>query len=287
MKQEDLKIGEYIESGILESYVLGMLNANERAEVEAMADKHPEVKAVLLELEETLGDMALAESVAPPTGLKENILAAAFAEEDTPLHSLPADEPMVKPLPDVEFKERPKSSLNFMAIAASVVLLLSLGININQYQSLQTLKKDLHHTEMRVAELESENQVMVANFKDVEQNLAVLRDPNTATFIMRGVEGRDPNYRANIYWNSSTETVYLDVKALPKAPQGKQYQLWALKDGKPIDMGVFNALDTEQVLLKMGSIPGADAFAVTLEKAGGVPSPTLEEMYVYGEPVQS
>ncbi len=104
---------------------------------------------------------------------------------------------------------------------------------------------------------------------------------------MKGVEGRDPNYRANIYWNSTTEIVYLDVKSLPDAPNGKQYQLWALKDGKPIDMGVFNAVDTEKALLEMGSVPGADAFAVTLEKAGGVPSPTLEEMYVYGTPIQS
>ena len=164
---------------------------------------------------------------------------------------------------------------------------MSLGINFKMYTNLQDLKSELYDTEMRVAELESENQVMVANFKDVEQNLAVLRDPNTATFVMKGIEGRDPNYRANIYWNSTTETVYLDIKSLPEAPSGKQYQLWALKDGAPIDMGVFNALDTKEKLLEMGSVPGADAFAVTLENAGGVASPTLEEMYVYGEPVQS
>ncbi len=261
-----------------------MISAEERAEVEAMAAEHPEVRKAILELEEALGDLAIAESVTPPPSWKEDILANAFAAVEG------KQKPIVKALPtnpETTKTQEPKSNFGFLAIAATVVLLVSLGINFKMYLTLQDVKEDLYDTEMRVAELENDNQVMVANFKDVEQNLAVMRDPNTATFVMKAIEGRDPNYRANIYWNSTTETVYLDIKSLPQAPTGKQYQLWALKDGKPIDMGVFNALDTEKMLLEMGSVPGADAFAVTLEVAGGVPSPTMEEMYVYGEPVQS
>lgn len=276
-----MNIGEYIESGVLEIYVLGMISPEEKAEVEAMAAKHPEVKNAIREMEEALGDLALAQSVSPPPSWKEDVLAAAFAAVDNEA------KPIVKSLPKNSEAQKPKSSFAFLAAAASIVLLVSLGVNLIMYQTLQDVKGDLYDTEMRVAELESDNQVMVANYKNVEQNLAVMRDPNTATFIMKGVDGRDPAYRANIYWNSSTETVYLDVKSLPIAPSGKQYQLWALKDGKPIDMGVFDALDTESLLLEMGSVPGADAFAVTLEVAGGVASPTMEEMYVYGTPVQS
>lgn len=284
MKQEELNIDEYIESGVLEIYALGMISPEEKAEVEAMAAEHPEVRKAILELEEALGDLAIAESVKPPPSWKEDILANAFAAVEG------KEKPVAKALPrdTVTYETHgPKSSFGFLAIAATVVLLVSLGINFKMYLTLQNVKGELYDTEMRVAELENDKQVMVANFKNVEQNLAVMRDPNTATFVMKGIEGRDPNYRANIYWNSTSETVYLDVKSLPEAPSGKQYQLWALKDGTPIDMGVFNALDTEQILLEMGSVPGADAFAVTLEKAGGVASPTLEEMYVYGGPVQS
>ena len=67
-------------------------------------------------------------------------------------------------------------------------------------------------------------------------------------------------------------------------PADKQYQLWALKDGQPIDMGVFDPVTPEDGLLEMGRVPGADAFAVTLEPRGGSANPTLEEMYVYGTP---
>lgn len=278
-----MNTGEYIESGILESYVLGMLSHDENAEVDAMAARYPEVKAAILELEKTMEELGQAYSVAPDPALKENILQAAFAEvpdsAEDPIRTLKSNDPAPK-------DRSSRSTLSFLAIAASVVLLLSLGINIMQYFALQRMEDELQSTQMRIAELESENQVMVANYKEVVQDISVLRDPHTATFIMKAVEGRDPAYNANVYWNATTEIAYLDVKQLPEAPAGKQYQLWAIKDGKPMGMAVFNAGDTQAGLMEMGHVHGADAFAVTLENAGGAPSPTMEEMYVYGTPVQ-
>lgn len=283
-----MNTGDYIESGILESYVLGMLGPQESAEVEAMATEHPEVRKAVRELEETLLEMADANRVEPDPAWKDEILSAAIAEESKATN--PEKQPVVKPLQGAAVgseADQKNNSINWLAVAATIILLISLGINMMQYRSLERIEEKLDETELRVAELESENQVMVANYKDVQQDLRVLRDPGTATFIMKGVEGRDPNYLANIYWNSTTEKVYLDVKSLPEAPAGKQYQLWALKDGKPVDMGVFDVIADAESLLEMGAVPGADAFAVTLEQAGGVESPTLEAMYVYGEPVQS
>ncbi len=172
MKREELNTVEYIESGILEIYALGMLSEAERAEVEDMAAKYPEVKQALREIEEALGDMALSESVSPPPALKDDILTAAFEAEQT---SEGRDEPIVKPLnAQAEKAGTSSNSFSFLAVAATVVLLVSLGVNFWQYQKVETLEKDLEKTEMRVAELESDNQVMVANFKDVQQNLAIL-----------------------------------------------------------------------------------------------------------------
>lgn len=281
-----MNTGEYIESGILESYVLGMLSHDENVEVQAMAARHPEVKAAILELEKTLEELGQAYSVSPDPALKQTILEAAFAG-DNPDSGHSQTVRTLKNDDSSPGSGSSRSTLSFMAIAASVVLLLSLGINIMQYLSLQRMEDELQSTQMRIAELESENQVMVANYKEVVQDISVLRDPHTATFVMKAVEGRDPTYNANVYWNATTEIAYLDVKQLPEAPAGKQYQLWAIKDGKPMGMAVFNAGDTQAGLMEMGHVHGADAFAVTLEKAGGAPSPTMEEMYVYGTPVQS
>ncbi|MNG37643.1 Anti-sigma-K factor rskA [compost metagenome] len=70
---------------------------------------------------------------------------------------------------------------------------------------------------------------------------------------------------------------------LPANDQDHQYQLWALVDGKPVDLGVFDAkADSAHILLKMKEINGAQAFAVTLEKRGGSATPTMTQMIVMG-----
>jgi anti-sigma-K factor RskA len=82
-----------------------------------------------------------------------------------------------------------------------------------------------------------------------------------------------------VYWDKSTGQVYVYASKLPTPEAGKQYQLWALKDGKPVDAGVF---DINGELQQMKRITEADAFAVTLEPVGGSETPTLELLYVVG-----
>ncbi|MEZ4904504.1 MAG: anti-sigma factor [Spirosomataceae bacterium] len=80
--------------------------------------------------------------------------------------------------------------------------------------------------------------------------------------------------------NPNTQEVQLNVLSLPTPTSDKQYQLWALVGGNPVDLGVF---DVNTAMQKMKAIPKADAFAVTLEKKGGSPTPHLEELYVMGK----
>jgi anti-sigma-K factor RskA len=58
--------------------------------------------------------------------------------------------------------------------------------------------------------------------------------------------------------------------------------LWALVDGKPVDLGVFDADDTLIGLKAMKSIGVLQTFAVTLEPRGGSVAPTLEKLMVLG-----
>jgi anti-sigma-K factor RskA len=62
---------------------------------------------------------------------------------------------------------------------------------------------------------------------------------------------------------------------LPDPPTDKQYQLWALLDGKPVDAGTFNVNSDSIQLQEVRNIANAQAFAITLEHKGGVRSPTL------------
>ncbi len=69
------------------------------------------------------------------------------------------------------------------------------------------------------------------------------------------------------------------VENLPTPPTDKQYQLWALVDGKPVDAGMITDLEDLQAMKEM---PEAQAFAITLEPKGGSVNPTLEQLYVIG-----
>ncbi len=80
--------------------------------------------------------------------------------------------------------------------------------------------------------------------------------------------------------------MYLVVKNMPKLSNDQQYQLWALIDGKPKDLGVFDATD-DKVILKMKNTQKAQAFAITIEKKGGSPSPTLDSMQSLGKTLQN
>jgi mannose-6-phosphate isomerase-like protein (cupin superfamily) len=69
------KISEYIESGILELYVMGMLSAAEAVEVEKMMAMHPEVMQEVSTIERSLEKYAQANAVEPHATVKPLLLA--------------------------------------------------------------------------------------------------------------------------------------------------------------------------------------------------------------------
>lgn len=77
-----MNITEYIESGILEEYCLGLLNADEQAAVLQICSLFPEVKMELTAIEKTIETMAANRAIAPADDLKKKILnSLGFSDE--------------------------------------------------------------------------------------------------------------------------------------------------------------------------------------------------------------
>ena len=77
--------------------------------------------------------------------------------------------------------------------------------------------------------------------------------------------------------------MYIMIHHLPKSSQSKDYQLWATVDGKSVNVGIVQD-DIRGRFIEMNNVPaGATSFIVTLEKAGGTPTPTIEETYLAGK----
>src|SRR5207247_10616043 len=70
---------------------------------------------------------------------------------------------------------------------------------------------------------------------------------------------------------------FLVAAALPPPPAGKISELWATAGGKPLPAGLFTVDAEGKGSLAVAPLPGVatvDVFAVTLEPAEGVQSPT-------------
>jgi anti-sigma-K factor RskA len=90
-----------------------------------------------------------------------------------------------------------------------------------------------------------------------------------------------PGASAKIFWDTTSKDVYLMIHNLPEPATDKQYQLWALINNQPVDLGVFE-LRQKSLMVKMKNAQEAQAFAITLEPKGGSSAPT-GGMYLMGK----
>lgn len=270
---------EYISSGIVESYVLGLASQEEQLEFERMSSLHPEVKAAREAFETALEKQALDEAVAPPAHIKDKIFAAIANEPDQPL--INTSTPSINTM-----EQAPVITMGWLRYAAVASVILLLGSTIlnfyffNQYKEYSAKYDQLVSKQSQMA---SANQTLQTKLQDYESAINLIKDPQMAIVKMPAVAtSPNPASLATVYWDTRSKDVYMLVNNLPQASSDKQYQLWALVDGKPVDAGVFDVKEGLS-FIKMKNIPKAQAFAVTLEKHGGSESPTMTALYVLGK----
>lgn len=286
---------DYLESGILEQYALGELSAAEQAAVEAQAAQYPAVRTELADIQAALAGYAEAHALAPPAGLRERVLGNVLAQIAAPTSALRADVDAVAaanrpadpsraadsaaggvvrsfapaPAPAVP------ASRSGWALAASVALLLSLGGNFLLYSGWKNAKTELVALQNNQARIAATTQVVQREVGALRQQTQVLRSDEFRAVVLAGTKDA-PTARARVLFNPATHQVYVDVKRLPTLPAGKQYQLWALDNGKPVDAGLLaTATATGAELQLMKTVASAQAFAVTVEPVGGSAAPTM------------
>ncbi|WP_426492308.1 anti-sigma factor [Hymenobacter sp. 102] len=294
-----MNVQDYIESGILEEYACGVLSEAERAAVERIAREHPDVARELQQVITGLDAYAEAHAVTPPEAMRERVLAGwqqairATAEQEKTGSKTEASTAAPFMTASVASHERETAGVSEgvvrqlpapnglkWLIAASVALLLLSGLgNYLLYSRLQETEANLEVAQSEQSRYAATQQ---AALKERDQELAVLRSADFRAVELKGTP-KAPEAMARVYYNPKTKAVYVDVRNLPAPPSGKQYQLWALDNGKPVDAGVLaSATAAGDSIQQMKEIASAQAFAMTVEDAGGVSSPTLSTMTVIG-----
>lgn len=270
-----MDIQAYIQSGIVESYVLGLTSAEETTEVESLRTKHHEVEEAINEFALAVEEQVFENAIPPPPELKAKIIAAIKEEEGVD-EAMPLarhlEEGLVVPI---------SSMRNWRMVAAAAVILLIVSAALNYYFFNQySAKKEAYQALLSESQtLQANNEVYQTQLKEWQSAAAMMADTAMAMVKMRSTrKGKDD--AATVFWNTQTKDVYVMVNKLPDPQSGKQYQLWAMVDGKPVDAGVLDPSCSS--VCKMKNIPKAEAFAITLEKEGGNRTPNLKAIFVMG-----
>lgn len=263
---------EYISSGIIELYAMGVLPPAEVAKVEAMLREHPELQRELEHIQQSLEHLAGAQALTPPPQLKEKIRSRISFNSAAEFNTHQEQQP---------FTQQFRIIRNYrMAVAASITLVMMSSAIAYYYKTqYQQTRSALAEVTARQNLLSDELEKASYNSGKMKEEMQVLKNPDIKMVTMKGMPTA-PEAMAMVYWNPVTKEAYVSVKNLPPAAENEQYQLWALVDGKPVDAGVFE-LSTD-TLQKVKDVSAAQTFAVTLEKRGGSPSPTLEKLTVIG-----
>lgn len=262
-----MDIQAYIQSGIVEQYVLGLANAEESTELEQLRAMYPELDKAILDFEITLENAAFENAEQPPAFIKTALEKQLFpvvqmAAVNEDVHADTA-------------KVYNTNSWKYLAAACIILLIGSTALNFYFYSGYKDSKAQYEA-------LLSQNNTLQANNASYQQSLQMFQDSSMKQILMTPMPGRENNF-ATILWDKRTKAVYISAAKMQQAPEGMQYQLWAIVDGKPVNAGMIDSGCTGPGVCKIATIEHAEAFAITLEKAGGSPTPTLSEMYVFGK----
>ena len=255
-----------ISSGDLELYVLGMLPADEAEKITVLAGLFPEIEDEISRISSTLisvGDNSVNQ---PSPAVKDNLMQQ-FSE-------MKRTESPTDTAPVVSMKPKIGGRTPWLAAASVAAVIFAGGfiymMKLNADQKALTSEQD-----RRIIALEKNLTTKDETVRESQVMLNMFRSEEYLKINLRQMPGANPA-EVELFWNTRTKEVYVGGMQLPEAPSGKQYQLWAIVNGKPVDAGVMGKAQ----LQKMKTFEKAEAFAITLEKEGGSPTPTMEAMIV-------
>lgn len=281
---------KYIESGIIEDYVMGFVSEQERQEVQCLSKIYPEVNEALRQAEDLMATWGADHAVSPPEGLKDRIMANLGEQEAAPLAP-----PPLKVVADAE-SETPVRAINsggggstsakapIAWIAAAAAVILSLFLAYQWQDSLnfmRVMEQEILAQDDALEDLKQQLENTSADKQQYESLWAAVSEPGVQKISLNAVNEDQPAL-ATVFWNPEKQETYLYRDQLPTEGEG-QYQLWAIVKGKPVSAGLLSVDDQAIVLQDMAGFADADAFAITLEPRGGSESPTLDQMVVLGK----
>ncbi len=248
MKEE---LRTFLESDLLEKYLLGNTSEVENMKVEAYLEKYPEANKMYVELQENFEQYSRSYAAKAPEGVKQHVL-------------------------DTIRSEKPKTAaINWFSVAASVAAVFFAFSTFYLWNNNKLLKTDNTNVLAEIDVLRTNLMESDARFAEVKAELEKLRNPDTKKYVMRG-NRRAKKLKTVAYINAAEKLSLINVIDLPTLPEDKVFQMWADVDGKMVSLGILEKADN-----KLMSIPykeNASSYNITIEPKGGNDHATVENL---------
>lgn len=243
------KVKHFLDSDILEKYLLGDTTKEETLQAERYITMYPEVRETYDQLQDNLEAFAKMYARKTPEGLKEIILHSAKKEKAV------------------------KNKFYRYAVAASIAIMFFAGSSYflwNQNKSLQE-ENTMVTNQIKGIEQNIKNQL-----EDVRNQFIVLNNPATRKYAVNGKrEGKE--LKAVAYVNPVKKLSYINVSNVPDLPENKCFQMWAEVNGELVNLGVIKDLDNKDKLWAFPYAENAIGY-ITIEPKGGNTSPTVKNI---------
>lgn len=243
------KIRIFLDSDLLEKYLLGTTTEEENLQVERYIAMHPEVRKTYDELQDNLEAFAKMHALKTPEGLKAKILARIKSENVG------------------------RKRFFRYAVAASFATLLFAGASYFFYDQNQSLQEE---NEMVTNQIELLKEDMKQGLEDMRNQFIVLNNPKTKKYNVQGNK-KAKELKAVAYVNPVKKLSYINVSKLPNLPENQCYQMWAEVNGKMINLGVIQEAGDKENLMALPYSDEAIGY-ITIEPKGGNETPTVENI---------
>ncbi|MDT0540996.1 MULTISPECIES: anti-sigma factor [Croceitalea] len=243
------KIKIFLDTDLLEKYLLGDTTTTETLQVERYIAMYPEVQKTYIELQDNLEAYAKLHSLKAPEGLKESILYK------------------------IRQQKRGASKFFKYAIAASFAALVFAGSSYFFYNQNKNLQEENTIVTNKIKDLEMDMKVQL---EDIRNQYIVLNNPNTKRYSVRGNQ-KAQELKAVAYVNPVKKLSYINVSNLPQLPEDKCFQMWAEVNGEMVNLGIIKDIDDKE---KLWALPYADNAVgyITIEQQGGNATPTVQNI---------
>ena len=250
------KISTFLNSGLLDKYLIGATTDAETQTVETYISKYPEVQNAYNTLQHQLEIVAKSNAEEAPRHLLDSILDAL---DDSPV--VPLNTPKT-------YRKWYKFS-----VAASVAALVFAASTYTFYNQNKKLSQENQVVVDEIFDLRSDIETNNKKLDDVMEQFKRLNDPDTYKYIMKG-NARARDLKTVAYINPKEKTSMIDVVSLPQLPEEQCYQIWADLQGRMVSLGILN--ETDRQLRRIPFEENAIALNITIEPKGGNTVASLE-----------